>query len=288
MSNSISINAEPSGVGKIIEAARASVEAEERVGSIEYLGVDVPVVVRADGGVHVAEDVAKFVEQRDAAPQRRSGNVRIDDLDSLIAIVNRQKLDGQTAAFVRKDGPVVIVVLDWHRPNAQAAGWRGDMITFAPKLSRQWVAWNGLAKGPIGQDAFADFLEDNIEDVAERDPYPLKLALVQMARDLHVSIGQKFQRTVDPASGDVTLACVTDSGQSKTKIPREFLLGIPVFDGSSVNYAIKVGLKLELKGSDAFFHVKPRNADAALEDAVADVRKAIAEKCEIPVFAGTP
>jgi uncharacterized protein YfdQ (DUF2303 family) len=277
-------------MNQVVESARASMEIQRRVCSIEHNGVEVPCAI-VGGNVVVLDAAVKFVDERMTSPRSRVVNANAEDLASLVAYVNRQKLEGQTVAFAAKSpAPKVVVAIDWHRAAGGEPGWFRDRVTYAPALSRQFVAWTGLARaqGGVGQDAFADFLEDNLDDVAEKGDSPKKLELVKMARDLHVSVGSKFQRSVDPSTGDVQLVSTADSGQSKTKIPREFLLGIPVFDGSDVLYAIRVGLKLELRGSEAYFHVKPRNADLALDDAFGDVKKAVAEQCEIPVFAGTP
>lgn len=273
----------------IIDAGANRTEIAKRVTVVEHDGVRVPVGIASDGTLSLMKGVVDHIEARAASPAARVCAVTIDDVDALVAYVNRQKLDGQTVAFARKQpGPTVVVVFDWHRANAGQPGWQRDRATYSPKLSRQFVSWMALAKEPIGQDAFADYLEDNLDDVAEREGFPLKTELVKMARDLHVSIGHKFQRTVDTQTGDVTLVATSDSNQSKTKVPREILLGIPVFDGSTVLYAIRFGLRLELRQDKALFVLKPRNADVALEDAFGDVKKAIAEKCEIPVFSGQP
>jgi uncharacterized protein YfdQ (DUF2303 family) len=275
-------------MSQMIDAARASMRMPDRIATVTYRGVDVPLAACGENFA-VLDAVAKFVEDRADAPLARAATAGVDDLASLIAYVNRQKLDGQTVGFARKEGgPVVVVAIDWHRANDGAPGWCRDRVTYRPKLSRQWVEWTSLAKAKVGQDAFADFLEDHLDDVSERGDSPRKLDLLQMARDLHVSVGSKFQRTVDPSTGDVTLAAITDSGQSKTKIPREFVIAIPVFEGSDVLYAIRVGLKLELVGADAFFHVRPKNTDVALDDAFGDVKNALVEKCAIPIFAGVP
>lgn len=277
----------------VVEAGARTTVAQNRIATIQYKGVEVPIVIGPSGGVGVLEDAARFVESRAAAPLARVVKAEVDDLDSLIGYVNRQKLSGQTVAFARKAAPpaspTMLVVFDWHRENAGEPGWSRDSVRYAPKLSRQYLAWTQFVAEPKSQDAFADFLEDNVDDIAERDGFPLKLDLIKMARDLHVSVGQKLSRTVDPASGDVTFSFQAETGgQGKTKIPREFLLGIPVFDGSDVIYAIRVSTKLQLAGERAFFAMKLRNADVALEDAFADVKKAVAEKCSIPVFAGVP
>lgn len=111
------------------------------------------------------------------APVSTRADVEVYDAASFLAYVNRFADEGSTI-FGDKVANKFTAVLDYHVPTA--ARWGRHRIGLALRPTRQWQLWMAHHRKPMNQAAFAQFLEDNIPDIAEPDGADL----VEIARTL--------------------------------------------------------------------------------------------------------
>jgi uncharacterized protein YfdQ (DUF2303 family) len=141
------------------------------------------------------------------------------------------------------------------------------------------------------QSAFADWIDQNMEDLtSERGKetgFPPPVAVLEMARSLQIHTKGRYERQINPTTGDHSLVCKQESESSSTPIPRAFLLALPVFEGGEF-YRVEARIRLQMRdGAPLFTYVLHRRAEIE-RDAFGSVRKQVALEGKVQVFAGRP
>jgi len=228
-------------------------------------------------------------------PERREGTIRADDLDSFIALVNRDKRP-ESIVFAHRGklgaqpGPSLTAVLDFHKPNAGAPAFGKDRIHYAFPVSDEWAAWTGHdgKAHAMDQHDFATWLEDHIFDIGEpgaagpttmafADKLTLRLAgpseLMGVSRGLEVRIDQTVKQVVNLSDGTGELRWAeknTDASGAPLKVPSAFHLLIPIFRGGAL-YSIPVRLRYRAGGGRVTWWYEMHRADLFYDDAIHDV-----------------
>lgn len=282
-----------------IAALRQGVDISQRVAEItisDHAGAKHAVPLRitevgAESGtevsVGVAHDVLAEVDKRAQGPARRVGTVQIGSLDSLIAYIKAYK-GPHAVAFAAPAKPGIEAVLDYHPPGDEGeARWCQDRVVYACPFSRQWLTWTGAEGKPRGQVEFGDFIEANEVDLASREGFASAASMITTARNLVVNSVGKFQRTVNPTTGEGTLVVKDEHDAStSTTIPKGFALAIPVFEGTTDLYPVEARMRFTMPNGRPEFSFILVNKEAVLEHALAALRKQVAEGTGIPVYVG--
>lgn len=282
-----------------IHALRQGVDISQRIATIDVTDShgkvhQVPLCTTesaSDGGtdvsVGVATDVLAEIASRAIGPARRRGTVQIGALDSLVEYINRYK-GPNAVAFAAANKPGIEVVLDYHPPGLDGeARWCEDRVVYACPFSRQWLTWTGAEGKPRGQVEFGDFIEANEVDLASREGFASAASMITTARNLVVNSVGKFQRTVNPTTGEGTLVVKDEHDAStSTTIPKGFALAIPVFEGTTDLYPVEARMRFTMPNGRPEFSFILVNKEAVLEHALAALRKQVAEGTGIPVYVG--
>lgn len=273
-----------------ILAAAHAVEAESRMLDPEATG-GVPALV-LQPGLRV-ESLLPVLLQSDArapAPRAREGVAHHVELDSFIAHAKRFA-DADSVVWADPSGPSLTAVLDYHRAGGDGAPrWGRHRAVYTCPLSEQWRVWTAKDGAPFSQDAFADFIEERMRDLApppkESDiAQPAKL--VEIGRLLRVHAKSTFEREINPTTGEFSMVSKTEHDKSSTKIPRGFLLQIPIFDaGRPVQ--VEARLRFKIDGGRPSFSFLLVDVKHVLRAGFAEVRSAVAEGTGLPIFAGSP
>lgn len=273
-------------------AIRAGIELAPAETKIAFPITGIPVAITPAGAqVRVMKEVLEEAELRADAPKRRKGTATHQELESFIAHVNRFKDDG-SAIFADVQRVQLLAVFDYHK--ADAPRWGQHRAVYTCPLSRQWKLWLQQNEHEMSQDQFADFIDANLKDIASPPTggaisadVAQPAAVVEMARNLVVRSNTAFERKVDITTGATTLVSKDERDPSSTKIPRAFMLGIPVFEGGAV-YAIEARVRLKMQNGRPTFSYSLFQTDEILRDAFGDVRKKVAEGTALPLFVGAP
>lgn len=272
-------------------------------GRITRIGDEaIPVALVPNGmSLRTLEDVLKISDARADKPRRLRGTATHQELGSFIAHVNAFK-DGASAVFADATRVQLTAVLNYHiaavGPKAsdldadERARWADHRSVYTCPLSEQWKRWTAANDKPMGQEEFAQFIEDNMVDLAnpgvdDAEVFPKPAAVLEMARKLAINLTGEFKREINPTTGEYTFINRTEHGPNSTKIHKAFLLGIPVFEAGEL-YRVEARLRFTLAEGRPRFAYSLYQADAIKRDAFGEVRAQVAKETGLPVFAGSP
>lgn len=278
----------------VADALHAGKQLGDITGKISEIA-GIPFALVPDGmSIDSLVSVLESADARAHCPRRRKGTATHHELASFIAHVVRFK-DEDSAVFADVKSTKLVAVLDYHRATADGSPrWGEHRSVYVCPLSRQWQRWLAQNEKVMSQDAFGDFIDQNLSDLASAScggPVSTDVAepaaVLEMARNLVVLTKGEFRREIDRTTGRSTLVCKTDHDSQSTKIPRAFLLGIPVFEGGE-SYAVEARVRFELRDGRPSFSFSLYQFEEVLRAAFADVRQSVADGAGVPVFAGTP
>lgn len=159
--------------------------------------------------------------------------VVVDQRASLSAYVNRFS-DVRSILIADYDAGSIKAVLDWHFDNAVVDGGsldpqpREHTCTLKLRPSEEFKRWAEMENSFHGQAEFAAFLEENAVDVIDPEP----AVLIEISRDLEGTQGVTFKSSTRLENGDRSFVYETETrAKGDIKVPREFVLSIPLYDG---------------------------------------------------------
>lgn len=237
-----------------------------------------PVVV-LPFGAHT-EDLSRFLPE----PMRKVGAVTLNDVASFVAFVVAEKTPA-TRIYGQFGQPVFKAVLNDH---GTAPGWRDYTATYACPLATEWLTWKGKSGAQMNQEQFAQFIEDNLPDIA----IPTAAEMLEISRSLEAKKKVNFASGIRLSNGQNELTYeeeITGTAQKgKLKVPEEFTIGIPVLEGG-LKYAVNARLRYRIAdGGKLTMWYELIRPHKILEDAVNAVKAEIADKTSLTVFNGKP
>lgn len=129
---------------------------------------DIPSVVVPDGFE------VKSLESLQLAPSRIRQNANLISPGSLIAYIQRFR-DERTVVFADKTKTRIVAVLDFHQ-NADNPSWAAHKAVYDCPFSDEWKSWTANDGNRMDQIIFAEFPENNIQNVAPvSDSYQARL-----------------------------------------------------------------------------------------------------------------
>ena len=301
------------GVGEA--AALVAGLAAQAAGEIELNEADLPDAVNDPGlppRIPVAlldGDKAKFLDLRAEfekwreRPARRTGTAQATTLASFIALVERHKDDSSVLfAKTRWPEPHLLAVFDYHEAGGfPRFGQHRAKYSFpvTPEFEA-WIKYNGK---PFGQVEFAAFVEDRIADLSvatdqERESFEalfktrfaVPTDLVDLARGLEVSVGQRVKNATRLQSGETELVFETVHADSKGEplhVPGLFVLRLPAFvDGGLVSIVGR--LRYRLKDGAVIWFYELYQWEEVLRRRVATDFATAASQTGLDAFEGAP
>lgn len=208
-------------------------------------------------------------------PEASAGVVAVHSLSSLVEYLARFE-DGRAAVFADRVGRVIVGVIDWHAEGADdaAPAWARHRAIYSLEHTPEWLAWNGISGRAIAQQAFAEFIEENLPDIIEPDA----ATVLEVVRNLSGNRKVKFGSSRNLANGDVALQWIeeTDAGagpNQETKVPSELKLRLPVYRGAerATTYEVKAFLRYRIKDGALTFEVKLHRPEKAVDGAFDEV-----------------
>lgn len=280
-------------VAAALEAGIAIAKIEDRTNFHDDTTGIPYVLVPKDMRLEVPKAAIELSDARAATPRARMGTAQHDELDSFIAHVNRFK-DNASAIFADIQAVRLTAVLDYHPSGPSGARWGRHRSVYRCPLSRPWQRWLAQNEKPFTQDAFGEFIDQNLADISNpnaaggvSDDVAQPAALVEMARNLIVRTKGEFSRHVNVTTGEASLISKLENESTSTKIPRAFVLGIPVFEGGTL-YAVEARVRFAMREGKPSFAYSLYQHEKVLKDAFGEVRAKVAADTSLPVFAGSP
>lgn len=218
-------------------------------------------------------------------PSRKSGKVTVFDAASFNQVLKDNADAGNIAIYMDRhpDHPKVVAVLNGN--GTAGPGW-GDFraeIEFRP--TAQWVKWKALDGKLMQQVPFSEFIEENMEDIAE----PAGAVMLEIASYLTAVRTVNFRSGIKLQGGLVQLQHdeADDVKAGELKVPEEFHLGInPIFGLAS--YKVPCRFRYRIQDRKLFLGFKIQRAETLMQKIVEDVIKAIERGANISVLDGLP
>lgn len=216
--------------GAAFAAGRAAAPAQV----IEIAGVPHLVWRGPNGG----QGVTSYAELLDR-PQRVTARPVFFDVASFVQYVARFR-DPDTTIFVDRATATLTAVLDYHQETednlsiaVNGARWGSHVATFKARPTPEWMTWTTASGKRKSQLEFAEFLEDNLADIAS----PPGAEIYEIARSLEAAKSASFLSGIRLTDGQSQLRyeeTITAKAGEKghLEIPERFLLGLAPFEGA--------------------------------------------------------
>lgn len=223
-------------------------------------------------------------------PKRKQGTVTVRNVASFAHYYGKHAL-GSSEVFADLDAGTFTAVLDAHGGEADDTNWQQHRLVLQLQQTLPWKTWLANDRQMIGQQAFAEFLEDNARDVAPNGRTTAS-DLLEVAQSFQAATKVSFTSGTRLATGQTQLTYVEEVDAKAGKrgaidIPAEFDLAIvPYEDCAPKIMAARFRYRLangELR-LGYFLNDPARTARDACEQIAAKLAKA----CDVTVMLGQP
>lgn len=234
------------------------------------------------------QDITADVEKARDEPYRKRGQVVMLDVSSLIQHAIDQGCEPTGYIYANPDTREIVAVYNDHK-NGDHPGWRDHRASFKAEYTPEFELWlhhNGHECAMV-QVQFAEFLEENIADIAEGGSDLLTMATTLQAK---TEIDFKSARRLDNGQNQLTYVeniSATAGANGAMVIPPRFDLAVRIFKNGA-RYKIGARLKYRLRDGHVKFWYELERPLIAIEDAFAGYVDTVREKSGYTVLIGKP
>lgn len=219
-----------------------------------------------------------------AAPVRKKGVTVLNDAESFVAVVLDQKAES-TRLFSTINPPTFTAVFNH---TAEGPGWGDHQAKYNAPLSPEWKAWTSIDGKKMNQVEIAQFIENNLVDVAE----PEGATLLEICRTLEAKKKVNFSSSIRLSDGTNQFTFEEEVQGTAQKgqlgIPEQFVIGVPVFENGE-KWRVDVRLRYRIEdGGKLWMWLELVRPHKVIEEAVKELRATIAEGTGLAILNGTP
>ena len=241
-------------------------------------------VLRDSNGTERIEFLHNVFER----PKRKTGVVKLHDQASFLAFWKKHAIES-SAVYASLRPAQFVAVLDDHKTDAP--DYRQHRALYAVTHSREWTTWAKADRQPFaGNEAFALFIQDQVPDIVKPDG----AKMLEIALNFRATSNAAFGNAVRLTDGNTefTYTNATDassrSGTTKVRIPEEFEISIPVFEGLDARkYKISARFRHRLQGGALHIWYELVRPHKVEEQSFSDMFDAIRKETKSVLF-GTP
>lgn len=178
----------------IIETARQGVPFQTIERDTHYQVVYLP-----HGAGGQGEIVTVNLEKHQSEPARKRGVVAVFDAASFSRILEDNQDAGDITVYIDRnpDKPAIVGVMNGH--GAKGPGWGDFRVSMVFRETPQWAKWRKIDGQMLDQAAFAEFIEDNLSDIAD----PSGAEVLEIASYLEATRSVDFRSAIRLPSGQV-------------------------------------------------------------------------------------
>ncbi|MFC5187114.1 DUF2303 family protein [Actinomadura harenae] len=220
-------------------------------------------------------------------PRRKQGTTVVRDIASFAQFYAKHS-DESSEVYADLDRGAITAVLDAHEPDEPR--WAAHRLVLELTPTEAWARWASINRRLIPQVEFAEFLEDNLLDIAP-DPVPAA-QMLEIAQTFQARTRVAFSSGVVSASGDIRLKYeeTTDaSGGAKgdMAVPRVFALALAPFDDVDP-YRIEARFRHRIEGGKLRLMAILDRPEDVIRDAVKTVVTKVEEATGAAIMRGRP
>jgi uncharacterized protein YfdQ (DUF2303 family) len=220
-------------------------------------------------------------------PARKQGLVIVRDV-AAFAQYHAKHADEFSEVYADLDKGTVTAVLDAH--TIKGARWGNHRLHLQLTPTEPWKRWIAQDRAYLPQVAFADFLEDNLSDIA---PDPVDAAsMLEVATTFQAKTRVSFSSGTVLSSGAISLKYEETSDASggakgDMVVPKQFAVALAPFDDVAP-YKVGARLRHRIDGSALkLCYILDRPQDV-VRDAVKAVVDQVQDATGITVMRGNP
>lgn len=226
----------------------------------------------------------KDISDPHALPPYIKQGIVVDERASLVGYVNRFS-DHRTVLVADYDTGCIGAMLDYHGDfdaGMLAPGPVKHKATLKLRDSEEFQRWAKVQGQLLEQSEFAAFLEENSEDIVDPDP----AVMIEISRDLEATQGVVFKASNRLESGDRAFVYETQTHtKGEMKIPREFRLSIPLYQGEEP-VTLRCAFRFRIGGGGLLLGFEWRRVEYQRQAYFAQIAHAVAEETGRPLFIG--
>lgn len=249
----------------------------------------IPVLFTPDG---YTAKLMPELEKHLPSPLRKTSTVQLDDAESFIWYLQEHGDAESCRIYLTADyqsGKVQFLAL-LNDNTKTGTNWRDHRATFTPAKSVEWNRWVGANKKQMTQTEFANWIEDNMADIAEIEGMPKASEMLEMALNFEATAEKKFKSATRLQSGGISMEYI-DTEDSATRarmaVFERFSLGLTALqDGPA--YRLDARMKYRLRDGTLHLWFELIRPDKVLENSAHELVNAIKEKSGFPLLLGNP
>lgn len=237
--------------------------------------------VRDSHGALVPLDLEKFREQ----PDRARGTYKPATVEAFIDYVEKHLSKESTTVWVHPTQGRIEAILDDNAPGETAWGSHRALLELI--VTPEWKFWLEHDGKLMGQQEFAEKIEDGIREVHEPDA----AEMLEIAQSIQAKTDVNFRSSYQVHNGEVQMAydekVEASAGRAgELSVPQTFVLAIAPFVGEDA-YKITARLRLRVNEGNLRIGYRLEQPERAVRDVLEGIAKRVGEKFD-RVYMGTP
>jgi uncharacterized protein YfdQ (DUF2303 family) len=214
------------------------------------------------------------LEKYNAAPARKRGVVTVFDAASMNELLTANAISGATTVYINPDAekPAIVAVING---NGAAGPGHADFrasIGFRP--TPQWVKWRAIDGKLLPQEAFAEFVEDNLGDISAPDG----ATVMEICTYLQATRTADFKSGIKLSNGLVQFTNIENIqasvGSGNIAVPDTFTLGLaPVF--GVVPFSITARFRYRIEDGKLKLGIKLQRIEDVMAAVIKEIEGAI-------------
>lgn len=170
------------------------------------------------------------------------------------------------------------------------AGREAHTATLTLTKTPSWNAWAAQDGKLQAQVAFAEHIEDNLQDIVE----PAAADMLELAQTFQATSGVEFKSSQRLSTGETNLKYAekteaTAGRSGDIAIPERFKIAVVPFVGGDTAYGVSARFRYRLRSGELLLSYRLDRPEKVLEDAFQDVLAGVKSGLEstgVPVFHG--
>lgn len=253
----------------VIEAARLGVT------PTPVAGVDNLLFVPMDSDARICD-----LQEYTATPRRKSGVITVFDAGSFNAVMDANKDSGTHTVYIDRslEAAAIIGVMN---DNGETKGWRDHRVRIELRKTPQWQKWLTMDGKMVSQTEFAEFIEDNLDDIAE----PEGARMLEIVTYLQATRTVDFKSGVRLSNGQIQFEnkenIEAKVGIGQIAVPETFKLAITPYQGQPL-YSVPARFRYRLNDGKLTMGLKLQRIENLLEHVLDSVISGIS--CENVIY----
>ncbi|MFI2761353.1 DUF2303 family protein [Streptomyces echinatus] len=239
-------------------------------------------VATADGQVQTVDLTGSRYTGR---IERKTGTTTVRDATSFLTYWAKHR-DDASEVYSDVEQLTVTAVLNAHARDE--ADFGDHRLHLQLRRTTAWEEWTHLNGRLVGQDEFANFLEDHLPNLIQPDA----ATMLEIAQSIKAHTKSEFQSSTRLQSGERKFSFVEDvkasaGAKGDIAIPETFKIAVPPFEGADA-YTMVARFKYRIDRGNLFLGYKLEQPEERAKAAFADVLKEIADGVGTPILNGSP